>query len=790
MDTRRWCSLLTFFKFTPDLISKNELEKISVGRNELIENCVERIQNSIRNKSTSQILFIGPRGIGKSHTLLRIFYCLSNSNNVTAIRLAEEEYSISSLEDLCQRILEVLNISYSGENATAYCKNELNKLKNSGKPVVLFIENLQMLFEQIQPDLAKLRSIIQSNQNLCVVGSALNYFNLILSPDESFYKFFDIRYLQGLTEEQVHELIKKRLELSKKKNLMKDLEKHAERIKGIHLLTGGNPRLIHILSEIIVQKNTLEDLERNLLSLLDQLTPFYQAQMETLSREQRKLFDAIALSEGPLSPTEIARRLNASKTATVVTQLRRLQKSGLIENVKFTNKKGTRYQIVERLYRIWRELRSTRGANRIKLFVDFMNLWYSKAELLDELEHASKKIDKLYPHSKEKAIIVAKEMCYILNAVPDEAVIHLSQVVKNLTLLNQFDNARIEIQKTRDSINQKKNPFLQKSSDILIDIIELKFLFDLSTTNYTVKQQYIMDKINTLSKQKCIFDNKSDCNLLHMICERIANYLVAEGQFEHALHYNGIAIDCLNNTSMCSAVLNQRAYIKRFLNQHDESLTIVDKVLKHDPNNVEALYEKIIILMHLKKQDLAIKSGKQLLAQDTKYFAVAARPLIAFERGQELLALTNQYKKLILKLDPNERYKLLTMYITDVCNGLLHAIIDKNTKKRHFCTSILYLIKDIAKTDETVRGCSICAITHAKNIRALQKLISIFVEIFGSNTLEGLTPLIRALSYLADEDSTILEKLHPEMRQLVIQIIQEISPHSKINKEILDSISV
>lgn len=776
---------MAFFKFTPDLINADELEKISVGQNELVQICVERIQNSIQNKSTSQILFIGPRGIGKSHTLLRILYCLSNSNRVTAIRLSEEEYSISSLDDLCRRILEELNVPYCEENITSYCKNELNKLKNDGRPVVLFVENLQMLFEQIRPDLAKLRSIIQSDQNLCIVGSSLTYFDLLLSPNEPFYKFFDIKHLQGLTEGQVHELIKKRLEFSKKKHLVKDLEKHADRIKGIHLLTGGNPRLIHTLSEIIVQKNTLEDLERNLLSLLDQLTPFYQAQMETLSGEQRRIFDTIALSEGPLSPSEIARRLSISKSATVVTQLRRLQKNGLVENVKFTNKKGTRYQIVERLYRIWRELRSTRGASKVKLFVDFMKLWYSKEELLDELKNEYKKIDKLHPHSKKRALSTAKEMCYILDAVQDEAVIHLSAVVEKLVLLNQFEDARLEIQKTRNSVNQEKNLFLQKSSDISIDLVELEFLPH-STTG---KQQSIIDKINALSKQECILNSEFNRGTLHVICERIATYLVTVGQFEHALHYNGIAIDCLENAYDCEVVLYQRAVIKRFLKQHDESLAIANEILKHYPSDSMALSEKVINLTRLEKQNLAIEAGKQLLAQGVGYFAVAAKPLIVFGRARELRALINQYKEPLLKLDTTKRSELLTEYIFDVSNKLLHAIIDKNTNDLQCYIYILSLINDMVKTEDLVRGCSVCATLHIKNMHALQNLISIFVEVFGSDKLEGLTPLIRALDYLADEDPIILEKLHPEMRQLVIQIIQEISPHTKIDKEIFDSVS-
>ena len=780
---------MAFFKFTPDLIDKDDLEEISVGRNELVKDCIEHIKNSANNKSTRQILFLGPRGIGKSHTLLRIFHGLSNSNEVTTIRLAEEEYSISSLDDLCQRILEVLGINYYGEGVIVYCRNKLTELKNDGKPAVLFVENLQMLFDQIHPDLEKLRSIIQSDQSLCIVGSALTYFDSLSSPDKPFYKFFDITYLQGLTEEQVFELIKRRLVLAKKKFLIKSLEEHTERIRGLQLLTGGNPRLIHILAEIIVQKNSLEDLERNLLSLLDQLTPFYQARMETMSREQRKIFDMIALSEGPLSPTEIAKRLNNSKPAIVVAQLRRLQKDGLVENVKFSNKRGTRYQIVERLYRIWRELRSTRGASKVKLFVDFMKLWYSKEELIYELENTSKEIDELHPHSKKKALSAAKKMCYLLDAVSDLAIIRLATVVERLVLLNQFETAYQEIQKVRDSNSLEKNKILQKSVDLITDIVELDF-FTYSTAEHGDKRQSIMNKINKLSKQKInIPEDENDRGKIHTIYEEITSYLISNRQYERALYFNDIAYNCIKNIHFCDAVLSQRAVIKTFLKRYDESLTIINEILEHNPENLDALSGKVYNLTALKKQDSAVQTAKQLLALDTEYFIEASKPFINFKLEQELLALTKQYKKALLGLEPGKRSRLLRDYVGMLFHELLHMIIAKKTNERQFYVSILSSIKDMVKADDLMYGCVSGIFSHPQGINAMQETIPILLEIFGSDKLKGLTPLRRASDYIVYKDPTILEKLHPEMRQLVIQIIQKMYPDITINKEILDSVS-
>ena len=153
---------MSFFKFTPDLTDENIFVRMSVGHDNLIQDCVERIQNAIRNNATAHILFLGPRGIGKTHLVLQILYRLSSSGMITPIRLAEEEYSIFSINDLCSRILEKLGSPNHEKNAFMYCRNELDELKDSGKPVVLFIDNIQMLFEQIRDDLGKLRSIIQS----------------------------------------------------------------------------------------------------------------------------------------------------------------------------------------------------------------------------------------------------------------------------------------------------------------------------------------------------------------------------------------------------------------------------------------------------------------------------------------------------------------------------------------------------------------------------------------------------------------------------------------------------
>ena len=349
---------MAHYKYTPDLMTGQDLEEISIGREKDVKYVVDKLSQAISKKYTTHMMFVGPRGIGKSHMLLRIMNKMSKIS--TSVRFAEEEYSINSIETFFQRIFEILQLPEKPQNIEE-ARKFLKKLNDDKKPAILYVENMQMLFDQISDDLAKLRSIIQTDQSFYVIGSATNSFPEISSPDEPFYNFFEVKWIKGLTENEVKKLLQKRFELADKKQLSELLEKNSQRIQGIHLLTGGNPRLVHMLAEILIQKNSLEDLEKNLIHLLDQLTPFYQAKIESMSKEKRRIVDAIALSDGPKSPTEISKIINMKPTI-VVSQLRKLEKEGIVEVIKLEDKKTTRYEIVERLYRIWRELSSSATA--------------------------------------------------------------------------------------------------------------------------------------------------------------------------------------------------------------------------------------------------------------------------------------------------------------------------------------------------------------------------------------------------------------------------------------------
>ncbi len=781
--------MTAFYKFTPSLIEGDVMAKTSVGRDDLVRDAVSHVLNAIKNGSTSHMLFLGPRGIGKSHILLRISHRLSSSRKVTVVRLAEEEYAIFTVKDLFRRILDQMHIPCGGSDPVECGRLELAKLKDDGKPVVLIVENLQVLFDQIRNDASKLRSIIQTDQSLSMMGSALTYFDGILSHDEPFYRFFDTRHLQGLGDVEIAELMKKRLVLAGKTSLADSFGPHDHRIQGIRLLTGGNPRLVHTLAELVIQKNSLDDLEKNLLLLLDQMTPAYQARMETMSPEQRRVFDTIALAGGPVTPTEITRQLGGDKTVhVVISQLRRMQKDGLVTTVKFSDKRGTRYEIVDRLCRIWRELRSAGGASHVKIFVDFMRLWYSRAELFRELDGTLKGGDLPYPHAKQQALPTAKKICCLLDAVSNYAILRLHPVVKKFIELGQLEAAKDEIQRARTTNSEEQNGFLKMISDVYIDMAELDLYPDMRSYVHKQKQKSIVKKINGLCAKGRMPRDPSDSAIIHTVCEGISDHLLRIRHLDLALYFNDIAYGALDGGIRCLHTLVTRTHLKMLLGKHQESMQLVEMVLQDAPDNTDALLLKAANLLKLEQCGAALECLRQLLDRDVTYFVPSVRLLIERRLEQDILDLTARSRVRLLNLDKDRRSDLMREYVRLLCHSMLHAISDDRGPDMRFFSALMSSVGEFVDVTDVLYGCATSIFGLGDDVNTTVRMMDAVRGAFGDDKSEGLSLVADALDYVECEDPSILEKLPSEKRELAMLIIRKMSPKTRIGRNALESV--
>ena len=315
---------MPIYKFTPDLQNSEELKKLFVGREKLLKDILGKIEKATITGTSKNCIIIGPRGIGKTHLLLLIYYSINESklrNHLIPIKFAEEEYSIFDLADLILKILEHMNEEVdipTSEFIEALKKKDKTEILESSlefirkfkieknKRLLLLLENLQLIFDQFgNEDISRFRDILQREDFFMIIGTAPTFFDKIAKYEEPFYNFFETIYLNKLSPEDIEELIKKRAEYDES-DVLKNFEDFRPRIKAISILTGGNPRLVLMLYQIITE-NQLIEVGNALLKLLDEMTPFFQARMESLPAQQRKILDTLALMDGPATPTEIAK---------------------------------------------------------------------------------------------------------------------------------------------------------------------------------------------------------------------------------------------------------------------------------------------------------------------------------------------------------------------------------------------------------------------------------------------------------------------------------------------------
>jgi DNA-binding MarR family transcriptional regulator len=161
----------------------------------------------------------------------------------------------------------------------------------------------------------------------------------------------------------------------------------------VHHLAGGNHRIYVIFSEFLTRE-TLDDLVEPFLTTMDHLTPYYQARMQSLSPQMRKIIDYLCEVRHAVPVKEIAQRCFITQQ-TASAQLKQLKERGFVRS--FTVGRESHYELLEPLLRLSLEVKKQRG-EPIRLFVDFLRFWYTRPELEARLhmEQVTSSVDRQY----------------------------------------------------------------------------------------------------------------------------------------------------------------------------------------------------------------------------------------------------------------------------------------------------------------------------------------------------------------------------------------------------------
>jgi tetratricopeptide (TPR) repeat protein len=635
-------------------MDKTTLEKLFVGREKLLESLLKEIENASRKKTPRFYLIVGPRGIGKSHLLVLLYYEIQNklSSLLIPIKLAEEEYSVFRVSDLFLRILEEKSentseiLSFEQEDEILHAALEKIKQisKAEGKRYAIFIENLHELFRQLDTEeLKKLRSIFQKNDFFSILSTAPMIFPGISDHEEPFYNFFNVIHLGEFSLTEIKELIKKVAEVEENKKFLEEFEKYEPKIHGMSHLTGGSPRLVILFYEMVT-KGELENIEKAFLKIIDEHTPYYQEIFQLLPMQRRRIFDILISFGSPITPKQISNKARID-LPTVTTQLRRLEKDGYI--ISRPMGRHTYYEVRERLFRLWREMRQPFGRKRVSALLEFLQLWYTPDERKDLFKTKFELLE-----AGEKTVL--RELCYYAEILPLEFKPDaLLKLTTKLLELGEFEEAKYEIRKLKETAVQIKDRKLEGK----ITMYEAQLLF--SEERYEEALQALNRILEQNPKDEIALANKG------VTLGFLGKHEEALMAFNRALEFYPENDDTLSN----------KGVTLRFLERYEESLEAFNKALEINPKNEFALSQKGSELGSLGRHEEALEAfNKALEINPENEFALSRKgiALRALGRYEEALEAFNK----ALEINPEDQFVLTKKGIVLVTLGKYEEGLD------------------------------------------------------------------------------------------------------------------
>lgn len=401
-------------RFSPGNCEPELLESMLVARNDVVDRLERSVLDSVRSGAGHHRLLIGPRGVGKTH-LLAVLYNRIHDNarlrpRVVIAYMKEEERGVASFLDWLVRILRAFHRRNepSPKAGAVDLAQGLEALKQmpldqaqaaaerlllrfvGDRRLLLIVENLGELFGESRgmgrEGQQRFRDLVQQHPFWTIVASSQSLFEDVQAREAPFYGFFKVRHLGAFDVDEAVALLGKLADLEERQELRRFFETEVGRgrIKAIHRLTGGNPRLLVIFYQF-VDCDAIEHLATPFLEMVDSLTSYYQEQMQPLPALQQKIIEFLCEHRTPATVKDIAQSCFITHQ-TASAQLGRLAEKRYVVATK--DGRQSFYELREPLFRICFEVKENMGYP-IRLFVDFLGVFYSMEELKRKYRSAS-----------------------------------------------------------------------------------------------------------------------------------------------------------------------------------------------------------------------------------------------------------------------------------------------------------------------------------------------------------------------------------------------------------------
>lgn len=396
--------------YNPDLLSKQELIAGFVARQGLLDRLLAELRRETHGIPQHRLL-VGHRGMGKTTLLRRLRFAIDDDPELGALWLPlvfpEEQYNIAALSDFWLNCVDSLGDAleqrglegpFRGLDETAARVQAivdehsrqvealtllLDVARNTGRRLLLLVDNMDQVLERIDVKAAwSLREVLSTQPTLMMLGAmTAAALEVGFQYDQPFHDFFKVHRLDSLDEPETFAVLRQLSTTWSAESVAQLLDRDPGRIKALRVLTGGNPRTVVLLFQVLARGAERGDVRSDLEQLLDQCTPLYKARFEALSLQAQRIVDAVAIHWDPVTAAQLAATLRMEANQ-ISAQLDRLAKQGIIEKVEYYPGKRLAYSLMERFFNIWYLMRANRRVRRkLVWLVEFMRLLHAPRDL-------------------------------------------------------------------------------------------------------------------------------------------------------------------------------------------------------------------------------------------------------------------------------------------------------------------------------------------------------------------------------------------------------------------------
>ncbi|MCP4134627.1 MAG: hypothetical protein GY754_26875 [bacterium] len=383
-------------KYDPKKKSHEELSGTLISGNNILAEVLKDLKPAKKKLTDQSWIITGARGAGKSHLITLLYREMNSTASLSKhwlpLIFPEDIFCVDSLYRLLLSIFENLFEEPYCTTDLSGIKAEYNEIKKirlkgslkekkalkhtiskdlfdlliqardlTGKKIILLLENLQDIMGDFldEDDLKDLRAFMHEHPDVfIIIGTALTVFSDLQNYSKPFFHFFKLRSLESLSNDATVDFLQQLADYNNNDTISARIHSNRHYIYTYGLLTGGNPRLMLFLYEL------LEDYEKLnteiILHKITELTPYFLDKLKNESQQRKLILHALATGAPAQTATEIGEEINEDARS-VTEQLKRLTNEGWVKEISIdaedVKKKEVFFTLKDYFFRVWYKVR-------------------------------------------------------------------------------------------------------------------------------------------------------------------------------------------------------------------------------------------------------------------------------------------------------------------------------------------------------------------------------------------------------------------------------------------------